>query len=183
MVNENEFLDACVGLDEDRHPKSAVSCMLLMYDAGKDTDDPLAYKEISTRYTNNGEISFVRVDGFVHVSIAFTSAFDPDLKHFWMQLKTYGEELELFNSGKEDRMPILNFNIVPKQFSDKAYLNVAFPVFWILQPKEVGDEKCSVIKILFKLNSFNIYDTPDDVNLTDEEAAANRTYRVIRTEK
>lgn len=183
MINENEFLRACVGVDEDNSPKSAVSCTLLMHDETADPEDILSYKEIGSRYTNNAVINFVRCGNFVHVTLKFNSAFDPDLKHLWQQLETYGEVLEEYNLGREKRMPILNFNIVPNQYADKGYLNFISPLYWHLQPKEVGEEKCSVIKILFELDSFTINDMPEGIDLKDEEAATNRIYRVIRTEK
>lgn len=183
MVNENEFLRACVGVDEDNRPKSAVSCTILMHDMTVDMDNPLSYKEIGSRYTNNAIVGFVRCEDFVHVTLQFNSAFDPDLRQLWLQLETYGEVLEEYNNGREKRLPIISFNIVPEQFAGQAYLNFTTPLYWHLQPKSVGDEKCSVIKMLFKLESFVINDIPEEIDLKDEEAATNRTYRVIRTEK
>lgn len=183
MVNESEFLKACVGLDEENAPKSAVSCTILMHDMNADPDDPLSYKEIGTRYTNNAVIGFVRIEDFVQVTITFLSAFDPDLRHLWSQLETYGEIVEEYNNEREKRLPIISFNIVPKQYASQAYLNFTTPIFWTLQPKAAGEEKCSVIKMLFKLDRFQINEIPDEIDLKDEEAVANRTYRVIRTEK
>lgn len=190
MINENEFLRACVGVDEDNSPKSAVSCTILMYESGSDVNDPLAfsdienkYKNIGSRYTNNAVIGFVRCGEFVHVILKFNSAFDPDFRNLWLQLETYGELLEEYNIGNEKRIPIISYNIVPKEYSSQAYLNFSNPIYWHLQPKAAGEEKCSVIKMLFKLDSFSINETPKEINLKDEEAATNRIYRVIRTEK
>lgn len=180
MVKENEFLNACKGRNEEGEGRCGITCSLLLYDKENENEP---YKEISTRSTKEAEFDIVRVGNLIQISLIYKTAYSPDLKLFWSQLQTYGELLESYNRNEEPRFPICMFNVFPEDYSNISYMSFSGPAFWVLQPQYVGDEKCNVIRMLFEGNTFMLNDVPDDIDITDMEAEANRAYRVIKTEK
>lgn len=183
-IDTNTFIAACCGRNESGKSKSGISCSLLTFCGGaSDANSPEAYKEISSRFTKEAELKLTRLNEFIQVSLIYRSSFDPELRTFWNQLETYGDALEDFNKGNTTAFPILAFNVSPEEYADKGFLAFSAPLFWVLQPDYVGEDKCNVIRMLFKEDTFFIEDVPDDIDLTTEEAIAERTYNVIRTEK
>ena len=186
QITETEFLLSCFGRNEEGEANAEVSCTLLEYIGDDDPEsqsEELNYREISTRFSKEGEFSLESHKGIVQVSLAFTSNLNPAFRLFWQQLEDYGKRLNQCEFDPEyNAVPLLSFVVAPDKYATEYYLSLSNPMLWFMQPANPTDEDCKVIRMFFSSKNITMQEVPEEVDIRAAQASITRPYEVIYTE-
>lgn len=185
-ITETDFLLSCFGRNDEGEANAEVSCTLLEYIGDDDEEsqsEDLNYREISSRFSKEGEFSLEAHKGIIQVSLSFQSNLNPAFRLFWQQLEDYGRRLNMCEfSAEYNAVPLLSFIVSPDKYATEYFLSLSNPMLWFLQPAEPTDDDCKVIRMFFSSKNVSMQEIPEEIDIQSAQASATRPYEVIYTE-
>lgn len=146
MIELINILKSIRGKDENGDPKSG------LFISEYSMDSSGAMKQNKERSFATPTINILRNGDFILLDLVFPKTGAGELRAAWNFLKNFGEKQNEKLDDLEEN--ILEFMIVPLEYSGKYFCTLINPIFWCLQPSAPGLQADS-IRMLFERDTIS----------------------------